>query len=56
MKIWNLRGQKYSNIEKIALKVGQMMSLAMHVTNQKIGFDIFKVGNVQNIFLHMIFT
>ncbi len=26
-----------------------MKSLAMHITNQKIRFDIFMVGNVQNI-------
>ncbi len=25
--------------------------LAMHITNQKLSFDIFTVGNVQNIFM-----
>ncbi len=35
LKIWNLRVQKYSNIEKIAFKVVQMKSLAMHITNKK---------------------
>ncbi len=43
MKIWNLRMQKNLNI---CLKF-----LAMHITNQKFGFDIFMVGNVQNIFM-----
>ncbi len=28
-----------------------MKSLEMHITNQKISFYIFKVGNVQNIFM-----
>ncbi len=37
-----------------------MKFLAMHITNQKLHFDIFTVGNVQNIFMehdliHMIF-
>ncbi len=31
----NLRVQKNLNIEKIAFKVVQMKSLAMHITNQK---------------------
>ncbi len=29
----------------------QMMFLAMHITNQKLSFDIFTVGNLQNIFM-----
>ncbi len=38
------------NIEKIAFKVVQMkFFLAMHITNQKISFYIFTVGNLQNI-------
>ncbi len=45
LKIWNLRVQKNQNIEKIAFKVVQMKSLAMHITNQKLSFDIFMVGN-----------
>ncbi len=49
MKIWNLRMQK--NIEKITFKVVQMKFLAMHINNQKLSFDIFMVGNVQNIFM-----
>ncbi len=42
MKIWNL---------KIAFKVVQMKFLAIHITNQKLSFDILKVGNLQNIFM-----
>ncbi len=51
LKIWNLREQKNLNIEKIALKVVQMKFLAMHITNQKLSFDIFTVGNLLNIFM-----
>ncbi len=40
--------KKNLNIEKIIV---QMKSLAMHITNKKIRFDIFTVGNVQNIFM-----
>ncbi len=39
------------NIEKIAFKVVQIKSLVMHITNQKLSFDIFMVGNLQNIFM-----
>ncbi len=28
-----------------------MKFLAKHITNQKISFDIFTVGNLQNIFM-----
>ncbi len=51
LKIWNLRVQKNQNIEKITFKVVQIKSLAMHITNQKLSFDILTVGNVQNIFM-----
>ncbi len=51
LKIWNLRVQKNQNIEKIIFKVVQMKFLAMHITNQKLSFDIFTVGNLQNIFM-----
>ncbi len=51
LKIWNLRVQKNLNIEKIAFKIVQMKFSAMHITNQKLSFDIFAVGNVQNIFM-----
>ncbi len=43
--------KKKKNIEKIAFKVVQMKFLAMHITNQKLSFDIFTVGNLQNIFM-----
>ncbi len=51
LKIWILRVQKNLNIEKIVFKVVQMKFLAMHITNQKLGFDIFMVRNLQNIFM-----
>ncbi len=51
LKIWNLRVQKNLNIEKIIFKVVQMKFLAMHITNQKLSFDILTVGNVLNIFM-----
>ncbi len=41
--------KKEENIEKITFKVVQMNFLAMHTTNQKLSFDIFKVGHFQNI-------
>ncbi len=44
-------GEKNRNIEKIAFKVVQMKFLAMHITNQKLSFDIFTVRNLQNIFM-----
>ncbi len=47
----NLRVQKNRNIEKIAFKVVQMKFLAMRITNQKFSFDIFTVGNLQNVFM-----
>ncbi len=37
-------GAENQNIEKIAFKVVQMKFLAMHITNQKISFNIFTVG------------
>ncbi len=47
----NLREQKDLNIEKIIFKVDQMKSLAMHITNQKLSFKIFTIGNLLNIFM-----
>ncbi len=44
-------GAKNLNIKKIAFKVVQLKFLAMHITNQKLSFDIFMVGNLQNIFM-----
>ncbi len=35
----------------MAFKVVQIKSLAMHITNQKLSFDKFMVGNLQNVFL-----
>ncbi len=43
--------KKNQNIENIAFKVVQIKFLAMHITNQKLGFDIFMVENVQNILM-----
>ncbi len=42
---------KNLNIEKINSKVVQIKFLAMHITNQKLSFDIFTVINLQNIFM-----
>ncbi len=42
--------KKNNNIEKIAFKVVQMKSLEMHITDHKLSFDVFTVGNLQNIF------
>ncbi len=39
------------NIEQIIFKVVQMKFLAMHITNQKFSFDIFTIGNLQNIYM-----
>ncbi len=46
-----MRVQKNLNIEKITFKFVQMKFLAMHITNQKLGFDIFTVEHLQNIFM-----
>ncbi len=43
--------KKNLNIEKIAFKIVQIKFLAMHITNQKLRFDIFMVRNLQNIFM-----
>ncbi len=42
-------GAENLNIDKIAFKVVQMKSLAMHITDQKLSFYIFTVGNLSNI-------
>ncbi len=47
--IWGSKKKQY--IEKIPFKVVQMKFLAMHITNQKLSFNIFMVGNLQNIFM-----
>ncbi len=51
LKIWNLRVQKNLNIEKITFKVVQITFLVMHITNQKLSFDILTVKNSLNIFM-----
>ncbi len=43
--------QKNLNIKKIIFKVVQMKFTAMHISNQKISFDVFTVGHVLNIFM-----
>ncbi len=43
--------QKNLNSEKIIFKVVQMKFLAMHINNQKLSFDIFTEGNLQNIYM-----
>ncbi len=45
--VWTI----FDNLEsegakKIIFKVVQMRFLAMHITNQKLSFDIFMVGNI----------
>ncbi len=47
--IW--KWKKNQNIEKIAFEAVQMKPLAMHITNQKLSFNIFMVGNLLNIFM-----
>ncbi len=43
------------NIDKIIFKVVQMKFLTMHITNQKLRFDIFTVVHFQNIFMEYDF-
>ncbi len=38
-------------MRKSPLKLSKFKFLAMHITNQKLNFDIFTVGNLQNIFM-----
>ncbi len=51
LKIWKLRVQKNLNVEKITFKVVQITFLVMHITNQKLSFDILTVKNSLNIFM-----
>ncbi len=54
LEIWeNLEseGAKKSKYWEITFKVVQMKFLAMHITNQKLSFDIFMIGHLQNIFM-----
>ncbi len=43
--------KKNQNIEQITFKVVQIKFVAMHITNHKLSFDIFMVGNLLNIFM-----
>ncbi len=43
--------KKILNIEEITFEVIQTRFLAMHIANQQLSFDIFMVGNLQNIFM-----
>ncbi len=43
--------KKNRNNEKITFKLVQIKFLAMHITNQKLRFEIFTIGNVQSIFM-----
>ncbi len=47
----NLESEGAKKIEKIAFKVVQMKFLAMHISNQKLSFDIFTVGKLLKIFM-----
>ncbi len=52
LKIWNLRVQKHqNNLQnlKINFKVINKV-LSNHITDPKLSFDIFTVGNLLNIF------
>ncbi len=40
-----------TKIIKLTFKVVLIKFLAMHITNQKLSFDIFRGENVQNIFM-----
>ncbi len=55
LSIWNLREQKYLNIEKIIFKFVQIKSLDMHITNQKLSFNIFTVANVHIFMEHDLY-
>ncbi len=48
---WTIFENLESGGAKKIFKVVKMKSLAMHITNKKISFDIFTVGNVLNIFM-----
>ncbi len=47
--IWG--SKKKTEYGKIIFKVVQIKFMAMHITNQKLSFDIFTAGNLQNIFM-----
>ncbi len=43
--------QNDPNIKKISYKVFPNEVFELHITNQKLSFSIFTVGNLQNIFM-----
>ncbi len=45
--------QKNHKIGKFTFEFVQIKFLAMLITNQKLSFDIFIVGNLQNIFMEL---
>ncbi len=45
----NLESEEAQNLK--IFKFVQIKFLEMHITNQKLSFDIFTVGNVHNIFM-----
>ncbi len=47
--------KKNQDIEKITFKVFQMQCISLHITNQKLSFDIFTVGYLQNTFIQKAF-
>ncbi len=49
--IWKSGIWGSKKIEILRKSPVQMKFLSMHITNQKLSFDIFTVGNVQNIFM-----
>ncbi len=44
-------GAKKSKYWKITFNIVLMKFLAMHISNKKRSFDIYTVGNAQNIFM-----
>ncbi len=47
----NMESEGAKKLNIITFKVVQMKFLAMHITNQKLSFDIFTVENLQNVFM-----
>ncbi len=47
-------GANKSKYWEITFKVVQMKCLAMIITDQKLSFDIFMVGHLQNIFMELL--
>ncbi len=43
--------KKHPNIEKIAFKVVQIKLFVMYITNQKWSYNIFMLGNLQEILM-----